>query len=601
MVDRADRRLLLTTARAHLLEGADRVLRGVPSNVAASWRRSVSAGVDPGELPREYSTDLDLGSRLVRCAQPVIEQLAEELADVPMCVALTDDRARLVVRRDSDTWIGRVLDGVYFAQGFGYAEGVVGTNGVGTVLEFGESVHIVGAEHFVEPLQTFACAGAPIRDPFTGRIDGVLDISCRSRDSTPLMHSVVRAAAARIERNLVMDRDQGQQALFELYSRVDARSRGAVLAVGQRIVMGNAAMQTLLDPLDLAALQDHVRFAMTGHTSLDDRVDLPSGTRVRVRGSTVAVGADIAGVVGVVGVLHEPGGLGAEALERQPARQLLRDTGPARGGRVVATTSPALRAASDRVEQALRAGEAVVVLGEPGTGRATLLSDLHHLLHPAGSVVLIEADEVEAAPGEVADRLLQAGSEPVLHVLRDVDRLSPGTAQVLAARLRGTSRPLEHVAATAVQSGTVEAPHDPLLALFRASASVPPLRNRSADVPALVRALLAELAPHREVRLDGDAMRLVVRYCWPGNVRQLRDALASALRLHPVGCIQAQDLPTYCSSVPRSSLRPVDEAERDAIVTALRSAGGNRVAAATALGLARSTLYRKIRQYGISD
>jgi transcriptional regulator of acetoin/glycerol metabolism len=152
-----------------------------------------------------------------------------------------------------------------------------------------------------------------------------------------------------------------------------------------------------------------------------------------------------------------------------------------------------------------------------------------------------------------------------------------------------------------VQSGTVEAPHDPLLALFRASASVPPLRHRSADVPALVRALLAELAPHREVRLDGEAMRLVVRYCWPGNVRQLRDALASALRLHPVGCIQAQDLPTYCSSVPRSSLRPVDEAERDAIVTALRSARGNRVAAATALGLARSTLYRKIRQYGISD
>ena len=187
-----------------------------------------------------------------------------------------------------------------------------------------------------------------------------------------------------------------------------------------------------------------------------------------------------------------------------------------------------------------------------------------------------------------------------MHVLRDIDRLSPPTVRALLARLRTTARPLEHVAATAVQSGTAEAPHDPLLALFRASTSVPPLRHRSADVPALVRALLADLAPYREVRLDGEAMRLVVRYCWPGNVRQLREALASALRLRPVGCIQARDLPTYCSSVPRSSLRPVDEAERDAIVTALRSAGGNKVAAATALGLARSTLYRKIRQYGIS-
>lgn len=601
MLDSADRRLLLTSARAHLLEGADPALRGVPGHVAASWRRSVSSGVDPGELSHQYFADLDLGSRLIRCAQPVIEQLAEEIADAPMCVALTDNRARLLTRRDSDTRIGQVLDRVHFAQGFGYAEGTVGTNGVGTVLEFGESVHIVGAEHFVETLQTFACAGAPIRDPFTGRIGGVLDISCRSRDSTPLMHSLVRAAAARIERNLLLDRDQVQQALFELYSRVGARSSEAVLAVGQRMVMGNAAMQTLLDPVDLGALQDHMRFAMTRHASLDDRVDLPSGTRVRVRESTVAVGGDIAGIVGVVRVVDDPQGLGAAALERRPARQLPSETRRARPSRVVASSSPAWRAAAATVEQALRAGQPVVVLGEPGTGRATLLSDVHRSLHPTGHVVLVEADEVEAAPGDVADRLLQPAPEPVLHVLRDVDRLSPRTVQALLATLGVASRPLGRLAATAAQGGTAEAPHHPLLALFQASASVPPLRHRSTDVPVLVRALLAQLAPHREVRLDGEAMRLVVRCRWPGNLRQLREALASALHLRPVGCIQAQDLPTYCSSVPRSSLRPVDEAERDAIVTALRSAGGNKVAAATELGLARSTLYRKIRQYGISD
>jgi len=267
----------------------------------------------------------------------------------------------------------------------------------------------------------------------------------------------------------------------------------------------------------------------------------------------------------------------------------------------VAISSPAWRAAADTVERALQAGQPVVVLGEAGTGRATLLSDLYRSLHPARRVVLVEADEVEVAPGEVADRLLQPGPEPVLHVLRDIDRLSPPTVQALLATLRGAARPLEHVAATAVQGGTAEAAHHPLLALFLASASVPPLRHRTADVPALVRALLAQLAPHRRVRLDGGAMRLLVRYRWPGNVRQLQEALASALGLRPVGCICARDLPTYCSSVPRSSLRPVDVAERDAIVTALRSAGGNKVAAATALGLARSTLYRKIRQYGISD
>ena len=63
--------------------------------------------------------------------------------------------------------------------------------------------------------------------------------------------------------------------------------------------------------------------------------------------------------------------------------------------------------------------------------------------------------------------------------------------------------------------------------------------------------------------------------------------------------IEAADLPASCQSTPRSTLRPVDEVERDAIVAAIRDAGGNRKAAAAALGLARSTLYRKIRQYGL--
>ena len=80
----------------------------------------------------------------------------------------------------------------------------------------------------------------------------------------------------------------------------------------------------------------------------------------------------------------------------------------------------------------------------------------------------------------------------------------------------------------------------------------------------------------------------------------MREALAAALTRRPVGVIQVPDLPAFCQSSPRSALRPVDEIERDAIVAALRDADGNRVAAAAALGLARSTLYRKIRQYGIT-
>ena len=119
-------------------------------------------------------------------------------------------------------------------------------DGVGTALEFGGPVHIVGAKHFVDPLRDFACAGAPVRDPVTGWIVGVLDIGCYSRQSSPVLQSLVRTAAHDIERALLLDRDVLQQALFDAYARLDGRSRDAVLAVGRRVVMANPAMQTLL-------------------------------------------------------------------------------------------------------------------------------------------------------------------------------------------------------------------------------------------------------------------------------------------------------------------------------------------------------------------
>ncbi len=432
MGELADRRVLVA-ARADFLDGIDPHLHGVPEHVAASWRRSMSSGVQPNEVSSEYFPDLDLGSRLVRCAQPVIEQLAEQIADIPMCVALTDHQARLLARRDSDSWFGRVADRVYFAQGFGYAEGAVGTNGVGTVLEFGESVHIVGAEHFVDALQPFACAGAPVRDPFSGRILGVLDISCLSEHSSPILHSLVRSAASRIERNLLMDRNQHQQALFDVYSRVDARGRQAVLAVGPRVVMANSTMQTMLDASDREALQEHVRFVMHRLPTVDEPVNLPSGARVRLRGSTVTLGYDVAGMVAVVVLLSEVDGDG-----RAPASP------PEAPGRSAGGSCPAWRLAASTVEAALRTGDPVLVLGERGTGRATLLAELFGRIHRDGHTVSIAPDAVEKAPRDIADRLLRASGRAVLHVLRDIDTLSRTAADALGAALGGVpahSRP----------------------------------------------------------------------------------------------------------------------------------------------------------------
>ena len=316
---------------------------------------------------------------------------------------------------------------------------------------------------------------------------------------------------------------------------------------------------------------------MLRRSTVDDGVDLPSGSRVRMRGSTVTVGGAVAGTVGVV--------------------TLLAESRPAGGRRSVARPGsgcPAWRAAWVTVDKALRADDAVLVIGEPGTGRFTLLSHVYRQVGD-GRVVAIEAVDVESGGADVVARILRREPTPALVVLRDIDRLSEAAAARLLMAITGDPAARPSIAATAGGPADGE-----LLALFQTSVTVPPLRNRASDLPALVDALLAELAPQRRVGLSREAQRLLQRYGWPGNLRQLREALEFALRRRPVGRIEVADLPAFCQSSPRVALRPVDEVERDAIVAALRDARGNRVAAAAALGLARSSLYRKIRQYGIT-
>ena len=94
-------------------------------------------------------------------------------------------------------------------------------------------------------------------------------------------------------------------------------------------------------------------------------------------------------------------------------------------------------------------------------------------------------------------------------------------------------------------------------------------------------------------------MRTMARYTWPGNLRQLDDALRTALGHRPVGEIKPEDLPGYCCQVSGRPLSALESIERDAILLALRDAGGNRVQAAATLGIARSSLYRKLKTFGI--
>ena len=129
---------------------------------------------------------------------------------------------------------------------------------------------------------------------------------------------------------------------------------------------------------------------------------------------------------------------------------------------------------------------------------------------------------------------------------------------------------------------------------------MPPLRHRTEDIPGVVGRVLGKISQRRTIQVAPAALRVLSRYSWPGNITQLEQTLTAALAKRPVGAIQPDDLPGFCHDSAKRQLTGMEAVERDAIVKALRDADGNRVQAAVTLGIARSSLYRKLRSFGIA-
>jgi DNA-binding NtrC family response regulator len=129
---------------------------------------------------------------------------------------------------------------------------------------------------------------------------------------------------------------------------------------------------------------------------------------------------------------------------------------------------------------------------------------------------------------------------------------------------------------------------------------VPPLRERTADIPPLVEHFL------RGRSISPDALALLTAYPWPGNVRELRNAIERASTLSTTPEVRGEDLPARIQQtgaaaalVAGASRRQLSlrELERDYILEILRQVGGNKSRAAEILGLDRKTLYRKLDEY----
>lgn len=159
-------------------------------------------------------------------------------------------------------------------------------------------------------------------------------------------------------------------------------------------------------------------------------------------------------------------------------------------------------------------------------------------------------------------------------------------ARILAA----TNRELEN----GVKAGTFRG--DLYYRLAQVHLTVPPLRERVADIAPLAGEFLEQAAPG--YRLSPDAVKLLEEYQWPGNIRELRNAVIAAALRSPSKLVTAQAFANAASFPPSSETQSLRAMERTLILRTLAEMGGNRMRAAERLGISRRTLSRKTQEYG---
>ncbi|MBI6701659.1 sigma-54 interaction domain-containing protein [Pseudomonas viridiflava] len=309
-------------------------------------------------------------------------------------------------------------------------------------------------------------------------------------------------------------------------------------------------------------------------------------------------------------------------------------------------TSEASLEVKRRARRGANTQSTVLLLGETGTGKELLAHAIHNASPRAGKPfvsinsaaipeTLLEAEFFGTAPGaftgaerkgrpgklkiaqggtlfldEIGDMPLALQSK-LLRVLQEKEYEPVGSNEVFQSDVRliaATSTDLE----AAIQRGEFRA--DLYYRLNVLPIKVPPLRERLEDLPALSEAILEELRSHHE--LESEALGVLARHAWPGNIRELRNVLERAALLSDESLLTAADIQAAIGTMmplkatAASVSCPVQQEtfsearqrfDRHLIETTLHQCAGSVVLAASQLGLGRSTLYKKMATLGIAE
>jgi transcriptional regulator of acetoin/glycerol metabolism len=627
-------------ARRRLLDEGSVPGELVGDALAASWQRSMAAGLDPSsaiaEFPRASTVQLaearERQRELIDHAMPTLAYLHSQTRDTGSVIVLSNAQGLLLQSCGDPEFIDRAAR-VNLAPGASWTEEHRGTNAVGTSLAMREPTVITGGEHFLACNGFLTCAAAPISDSLGGLL-GVLDISGDHRSCHPHTFGLVRAAAQMIENRLFLSRHGGDIRLrfHPLSEGIGTLAEGVVAVSHDGWVVGaNPAALALLSlaPSDLCRVSIE-RLLATRLQALIDwsqrRADEPLYLPQR----------DHRGLFVRVEMPRAPVSIAkSSGLAPAPARRAVQDALAA-----FDTGDDRMAAAINRVRRVLAKDIPVLIQGESGVGKE-LFSSAMHRSGPrrdgpfvAVNCAALPENLIEAELfGYVGGAYTGARREGSVGKIREanggtlfLDEIGDMPLSLQGRLLRVLQervvQPLGGGKAVPVDFSLVCATHRQLreavdARLFRAdlyyringlTVVLPALRERR-DFNRLVASLLDGFEPGRNVVLAPSVAKAFSTHHWPGNLRQLSNVLRTACAMldERESRIEWEHLPDDLvediqQRTSGVALQPQAEnlqtQAEQTILKTIEAARGNMAEAARRLGISRNTLYRKLQRIG---
>jgi transcriptional regulator of acetoin/glycerol metabolism len=624
--------------------------------VLESWERCMSYGLNPylteyniSLSPDELQERLEKNKELIEIAWPILETLIDNIEDTHFRVDLFDAEVYLLKTKGSSRIIEESIK-LRSYPGVSKREEHSGTNAIALAYLHKKPIFVIGADHYISLFHTWGCASAPIQDG-DGHIIGFVNMTGPRNRIHPHTLGMVVSIAKAIEHNLKLNdiakRMSMQNVLME--NVIESVEKG-LMVIGKngnvekishngQILLGlndvnSLNIYNLFDARE--ALQNSLTNTSTGHELTVKSTHNNKNLYMEIKPLKVTNGIQMA-----LATFQEIASV--QKLARQfgtaGARFRFTDIVGAEGG---------LRDVVTLAKKAALSDAKILLQGESGTGKELFAHAIHNasaarkgpfvtLNCAAIPTELIESELFGYEEGtftgarkggmmgkfEMADSgtlfLDEISSMPLilqgklLRFLQSNTFMRLGSTKELEVNIRviaASNRDLQEE----MKKGNFR--EDLFYRLHVVKIPIPPLRERKEDIVALIKHFIEK---HRRqsgkmFSADQDFVQVLQAYGWPGNVRELENVIARAVAVSPTPLLTIQSLPVemerkviFGSGTGKVPLRasdsePVyelDSLEQQHIRQVLTAKGGNIRQAAKELGIARNTLYRKMKKYGI--